>query len=60
MTKRTRTRPWVWRWPDRTEQGVMVSRGGRELFIPQRDLYRVADLLVDHAERIDTEQENTP
>lgn len=57
MTKRTRARTYTWHWPNHDEPGVMLTRGGRTFFVPARDLYRVSDLLVDHAEQLNTEQE---
>lgn len=56
MSKRTRARSYIWHWPDRDEPGVMLTRGGRMFFIPAQDLYRVSDLLVDHAETLDPKE----
>ncbi|MGP5641679.1 hypothetical protein ACTXPS_19885 [Brachybacterium tyrofermentans] len=50
----TRVRPWTWDEGQPTETiGAMIRTGPRMVFIPAKDLRRVADRLHDRADAIE-------
>lgn len=56
--QRPNVRPWRWDMGRDTEQhGAQIRTGGQVVFIPAQDLRRVADVLHDAADQLESEQQ---